>query len=603
MIWDLIVIGAGSAAAYYLSTVDRSLFPNILVIGQPDPWGGERGYNASAPKDPVNFINHTWQMIAHLGNVFPDFDMSVVDRHKFAEANKNVIDSCATRVVVGKVTNIEEVTDPDFTFVAAGHKGPCHVFRVTTDADGAHEGKKIVVATGAGPHRVPDEVKHLNQPSLIMNMDEFARRAGTFLKPEEMTVFVQGPNAAIDSVETAKFQKFNVIWLIKPPRQGQGPAILATPHQIYARAALKSDVVVYPEHDRGTAGFRVELTGGNPPLKVTVPGKSAPYLGHMLVFGMGQEPKDAMDGVVPNAFRNRLQPIYDINQRFGAAHETVVGLKLENSDWCTGFEIVGALATQVARGAKVPHTYKKELADRIDEVRAKVLPFLTGTIGSNHLTAGILLEPLSKIEGMSPGDARIQLKAAREHIARTYPTWTNHVDALTSLMLNYIQVARYFAGKDKVSDQDLSAASRILTPSIIQGPQLGVIRSQTAAQNGAIPGYIGGQAAMFDLGKDGKPVFQGVVAGQGGRVNFSQDDYQVLRIYIALNYPSVLEDDADRFIKRVMARRPDVNKLDGYGYNQTETANFENELKALAAKGLDSLRTPKMHGTGRTVLK
>jgi hypothetical protein len=388
-LWDLIIVGSGSGAAYYLSTVERAMFPNILVIGGADPWAEERGYNKTAAKDPVNFVNHTFQMIAHLGDIFPDFDTNLVDRQAFAEANKAVVDTCATQVISAKVTKIEEI-DELAVSIKVHPKGRFRVFQVSTDQPASHLGKKIVVATGAGQHREPDEVKGLNAPDKIMNMDEFGRRAGSFKDPQKMTVFIQGPNAAIDSVETAKFQKFNVKWLVKGKAS---PAILATPHQVYAKDALKHDKIEYPEHQRGTKGFTVELTGETPPIKVTISGKS--HLGDLFVYGMGQDPSDAMKGVVPAEFRNRLQPIYDINQRFGAAHETVVGLKLENSDWTTGFEVIGALATQVARGTKIDHTYNKELANRVDEVRAKVLPFLTGALVRTQ--TGILTKPLAEL--------------------------------------------------------------------------------------------------------------------------------------------------------------------------------------------------------------
>jgi len=601
MFWDLIVIGRGSAAAYYLSTVDRSMFPNILVIGTPDPWGGERGYNTTAPRDPVNFINHTWQMIAHLSDIFPDFDTSVVDRMAFARANDKVIDSCATRVLVAKVLDIEELPEIA-TSIKVSPKGYLKVFKVTTDSKSLddHEaiGKKVVVATGAGTHRVPDEVKSLKAPDKIMDMDAFGRQAGSFKNPEKMTVFVQGPNAAIDSVETAKFQKFNVIWLVKG---NASPAILATPHQTYARDALANNKVTYPEHGRGTPGFKVELTGGSPPIKLTIPGRPTPLLGDLFVYGMGQEPKDAMQGIVPPGFRARLQPIYDVNQRFGPAHETVVGLKLENSDWKSGFEVIGALATQVTRGTKVPHTYKKELADRIDEVRKKVLPFLAGALVK--LQTEILLIPLGDLEKMSPGNARMQLKTAREWVENRYPSWKNHINALTSLMLNYITVALYFKGKDNVGDADLSAAARILTPSVIQGPQLGVIRSQTTAQNGALPPYVGSQISAHEPNPSGPPKYLGVAAQSlGNKVNFSHDDRTVLRVYLALNYPFILEDDAEAFIGRVMSRRGDTAQLKGYGYGPTESKGFENELNSLNAKGLSALTSAKVSGTGKTVV-
>jgi hypothetical protein len=115
-VWDLIVIGRGSAAAYYLSGLDREQFPNILVIGLDDPWSGERGYNQSSPQDPVNFINHTWQMLVHLcGEDLPEFSKDLVDRLKFAQANAQVIDQFATKIVPGSVSAVREFAVEGFS--------------------------------------------------------------------------------------------------------------------------------------------------------------------------------------------------------------------------------------------------------------------------------------------------------------------------------------------------------------------------------------------------------------------------------------------------------------------------------------------------------
>jgi hypothetical protein len=65
--------------------------------------------------------------------------------------------------------------------------------------------------------------------------------------------------------------------------------------------------------------------------------------------------------------------VYDINQRQGAPYETVHAFKLENSDWDNGFEVVGALCTQVARKKDgVKRTYLKEQAEVIAEARSNV---------------------------------------------------------------------------------------------------------------------------------------------------------------------------------------------------------------------------------------
>lgn len=600
MFWDLIVVGRGSAAAYYLSTVDRSMFPNILVIGYTDPWAEERGYNHTDSKDAINFINHTWQMIAQLSDIFPEFDKELVDRHKFAEANKKVIDRCATSIVTAKVTKIEEILHtaaPEHLQIPADSSA--QIFKVSTNMGLQFYGKKIVVATGAGPHRVPDEVKGLNSDR-IMDMDAFGRMAGTFRNPENMTVFVLGPNAAIDSVETAKFQKFNVVWLVK---ETNSPSILDTRHQVYAIDALANNKVVYKDHPRGTKGFQVMIVRGViPRIRVTIAGQ-APMEGDLFVYGMGQNPDDAIQGMVPTEFIKRLQPIYDIDERFGPAHQTVLGLKLENTNWNTGFEIIGAQATQVARGTtKIQHTYKKELAQRVADVQKNVLPHLTGALAVPQTE--ILKKDLADIEKMTPETACASLKRARNWVGLAYPSWRNHVNALTALMLNYVTVAQYFAKKPNVEDADLSAAARILTPSVIQGPQLGVIRSQATALNAAVPGYVGKQVAEFNMPKNQKPQFRTaytVTQAGGNHANFSSDDRQVLRLFIAVNFPFVSDEDAQTLIAKVLGGRSDTTTLGGYGYGSAESRRFEQELESLNAKGRAPLISPKTYGSGCTV--
>ena len=603
MLWDLIIVGRGSAAAYYLSTLDRSMFLNIMVIGEADPWAGERGYNSSAPNDVVNFINHSAQMIQHLSDRFPEFSTDLVDRLDFAKANAEIVDQFSTAVLEAKVTNIEEVMESAMPAEFRLNLVPAPmVFKVTTDAVSANigaqsfYGKKIVVATGAGPHRVPLEVKDVKpKTDRIMDMDEFGRRGASLGNPRTMTVFVMGPNAAIDSADTAGFKGYTVKWLVKSTNS---IPMLATGHQVHAQAIIDkttnngSEVVRYGDKGRTVANFAVELTGKTPPIRVTIDGQP-PMEGDVFVYGAGQEPDDAIKGVVPQGFLSRLQPIYDINQRFGAAHQTVVGLKLENSSFMQGFEVIGALATQVVRKTTIQHTYKQELVVRIEEARTKVLSFLNGAFVEMHTR--ILTTPLANLEDMSPGDVRMKVKEARAWVEKRYPTWKDRVGSLCALLLNWIVVAPYFDNKKGVSEADLTAAARILTPSVIQGPQLGAIRSQTCAMNGAAPGYIGSQLAEY--GSNGKYV--GSLTTQGNRANFSSDDQQVLRLYIALNFPFISEEDSERFIKDVIARRPDP-KNGGWGFKQADSQRFEEELDRMNDRGAAVLRTPKTFGSGQT---
>jgi len=564
-IWDLIVLGRGSAARYYLTTIDRALFPNILVIGMKDPWGGDRGYNHRDPKDPVNKINQTKGMIASLDGPEPPFSKEMVDRLTFAAETTRVIDAHATKVVEGRVTNVQ-VSRQFKVPKCIRSTGSMRVFTVVLEDD-VYAGKKVVVATGAGAHREPPEVKGLSarHPDVVMDMDTFARKAGTFQQPESLKVFVHGWNAAIDTADTAKFQKFKVVWLVK---EGASIGILATPHQVGARAAMKSDVKRYKESAvRDDPAFKVTVSRGTTN-KVMVDIGGEKLWGDYYVYGMGQDPEDAMKGVIPEALRKSLAPIYDINQRFGAAWETVVGFKLENSDWDNGFEVVGALCTQVARmKGGVKHTYLKELEGRITQVRKRVLQHLMNL--QHDIKAGVLFEDLAKLCQGDRAAAIKSLQDARDAALMHYPTWDNRVIALCNLLVNYVTAAQHLS-KPTVNDLvDMNRVTNILTPSTVAHAQLGGIRIATAAQNGFAK----------------------------TEASFSQDDRTMLRASIAYNYPFVSEEDAQRIIKDVIDGRRDP-KLDGYGYDGAQRQEFVNRLEIANRKGYQPLTQPKVIGTG-----
>lgn len=100
-------MGRGGAARYYLTTVDRELFLNILVIGLDDSWEKERGYDYFNPKNPVNFINQTSGMLESMNRPEPPFSKERVDRLTFAAQTRRVIDRLPTKVVDGEVVDVD----------------------------------------------------------------------------------------------------------------------------------------------------------------------------------------------------------------------------------------------------------------------------------------------------------------------------------------------------------------------------------------------------------------------------------------------------------------------------------------------------------------
>jgi hypothetical protein len=563
-IWDLIVVGRGSAARYYLTSIEREAFPNILVVGLKDPWGGDRGTDLSAPSNPVNKINQTKGMIFSQNQAEPEFSEEMVDRLAWADETKRIIDRIATKVVDGEVIDAE-ISESGRVPKFIRASGRMRLCTVKLKSGVTYDAKKIVIATGAGGHQEPAEVRNLTKqfPAFVMNMDEFARKSGTFADPSKLTVFVQGWNAAIDTVDTAKFQKFNVVWLVK---EGAEIGMLATPHQVYARDAAKNDVKRYKGAERGKPAFTVRVTPGNAaPVEVVI--GSETLKGNYFVYGMGQEPEDAMKGVLPPGLRDKLVPIYDINQRHGPAHATVLGFKLENSDWDNGFEVVGALCTQVARmKGGVKHTYLKELEGRIDEVRKKVLQHLLRL--EKVPATSILFESVDKLGKMNTEVARRRLGLALDPAVAMYPTWKNHIVAIQNLLTNYVCAAYAFSNRKTVTDNDLNRITKTLTPSTVAHAQLGGIRAATTSMNG--------------FAKLNPSV--------------SQDDRTMLRADIAYNYPFVSEADAQTIMHDMIEGRSD-KKLNGYCYGPDALRGFEERLSLANLSGSVGLRQAKKGGT------
>jgi hypothetical protein len=566
-IWDLILLGRGSAIRYYLTTLDRSLFPNIIVIGKKDTWGGKRGSDLADKKSPVNFINQTADMLEDMDAPVPPFSRELVNRLTFSDRTRSLIDAYATEVVDDEVVDVD-VSEKQHRvpkFIRAS--GRMRVYTVRVKGGDEYVGKKVVVATGAGDHREPQEVKGMTIqfPKNVMNMDTFGQQVGAIPNPEQKTVFIHGPNAAIDTADVAKYRKFNVVWLVKEKTE---IPLLATNHQIYAKSAKDHDIKFYPDKGRSTPAFdvKVNLAALHP---VTVTVGTEVIEGDLYVYGMGQDPQKAMEGVIPAKLRQKLVPVYDVNQRHGAVHETVLGFKLENSDWDNGFEVIGALCTQVARTGAVKHTYLKDLAPMIEKAREKVLQHMFCL--TKQWQGKILFEELDKIAEKDCKICERQLSLARDASIRMFPTWKDQLTTLINLLGNYNVAAKFFAGKQNVADGDLDRVTKILTPSTVASAQLGGVRAATAAMNG-----FARSAA-----------------------NLGQDDSTILRFSIAVKYPFVSEDEAQRIIGEIIAGRRSA-KLEGYGYTESQKFAFAQRLSDANTRGFQALTQPKHIGTGKT---
>ncbi|MEM7249213.1 MAG: hypothetical protein AAF533_28115 [Acidobacteriota bacterium] len=221
-----------------------------------------------------------------------------------------------------------------------------------------------------------------------------------------------GPNAGIDGAIAALNQGFDLFWLIRGRNRSGGwtvPAWIPTRHYEIRRGRdlLQGEAAVdyangfIVHYERGRDGEDIKLAvDERNRITVIIPKSLGPEFGpnvrgrvthddtnvyieglSLFTYAVGQNP-DASEYVYPfggdpiedsSLLRigpgkvlqsiwsaEKLQPIYDLNQRFGASYETVLGLQDSNADKYGGLEVLGAAAYAMAsdRGGKyADHAY------------------------------------------------------------------------------------------------------------------------------------------------------------------------------------------------------------------------------------------------------
>lgn len=585
MPYNLAILGRGSAAAYYLSTVDLNQFPKIIVIGQDDPWDGQRGGNLEDLDDPANFVNQTAQMIAKYGDTVPAYSTDLYPRTAWAKSNNYVFDKCKVDLVKGQILKVRETKTPERYKTSLNKADKC--FEVTvkrSHGEVEYHASKVVLATGASSHKTPPKLVEWARryPDLFMDMDKFARDPS---KRKGKRIIVQGPNAAVDTADTAQYNDCTVYWLVGR----SAPAILATPHQVGARAVIdKSNTTgsrtIQIDQDKDPE--RIEVNGNE--IKVKLTKEPSPIVVDSYVWGIGQDEKKALS-FIDSALLNALEPIYDINQRHGEAWESVEGFQTKGTSREQGFEVIGALARQVIMNNKgLNHTYLSQLQEVIEDLQGNIAHY-SGKIPDATMDA--LTKKVTDIVAQSPDITTLKstLDGMRFTLNKDSFTWQKQTNALVALIINYAVAKLYF---DKhgvaVTDDDLNNALKILTPSTVGSPQLGSIRTTTAAINGFMPKYV-----VSD-------------------VNFSHDDQSMLRVFIAASYPLVTEEEAQEVIRDVIGRRkqargsapatPGAKAMGPYGFTPDEVNEFKARLKVYNERRVGDLSTAKVVGTGQTVV-
>jgi hypothetical protein len=590
--WPLVVVGAGTAAAYYVSTVDLHEYPSVLAIGDGDAWAGPRGYHGDA-KDPTRRLNHPLHLIAHFKKTVPGFSQEMVDRMEWANMNRAVLDECRVQVHSATVKKVSEGPLPP-KFQSEGVLVPVTGYRIDLEDDKKTQvyAYKVVMAAGAGGHRVPTEVKGLKelrdklrdpvqspgrawQDWKVFDIDEFAHLGPAELGPSK-TVFVLGPNAAIDAVQKALHYQCKVIWLIEGDKQ---PAVLATQPTVSEALKRKPSIIHRYTKDAPLivsphlVAARVQVRAGGKNLE-----------GDYFVYGLGQtgEPVKKIDALI----MQKLKPIVDKNNYLGEGESTVLGFEAEGTGLKRGFEVVGAMSAQVGR------VYAKE--DNLDRLKKLIGEArLVKTVYTAITTAGFpvekpfLLKDPDFLARQPRKPLRNQLQREADFVAQQFRSQEEvgkGVQAIVNLLLNY------HSAKNYKPDQLNQATAHLPKGTVADGGQAATIRSAMAAKHDFVPSYVGSQEYQTPGPRPkghpdrGKEVEFNTVAGE---VDFNGDNWTVIQIGLCLRYPFISDTDLNNWVEQKMLAR----RASGVGFNDAQVKGFYTELERMNKEAMKALCT------------
>jgi len=577
---DVVYIGVGAATAYSLSVrnqetlltqkaSDQPFAGKISIIGRSDAW--------EASVRGGGDINHQHELIDHWGTHAPEFKKEVASREEFNKQNAGQIMQAVemgAEAIANSVKHIQREADGTFSLTLAD--------------DTQLKTKKVVVATGAGAHTALDQanyhpnLKHTkaevellknNHISLPEKLQEKTMDLDTFMRETDdpksnkwvgKTIVVHGPNAGIDAVERAGQLGAKVEWLSRT----SNPVLLDGNALKYANGLAKnvikaSDLNITPTED-GQLKLDIKkfkTDANNAVIKDKITGKeiiegNKTIIADLYVYAMGQDANSvdrktgevAVGGFLKDLI-DALEPQYDTNQVFGdKPYETVLGFQVKNDDAKgylpgTGLEVIGAAASNIAAGIGVKHNYlEKSLAD-LDATAYKDLGTDQGAKLMEAVKSGDKELALTLVKAAQKTHAKNPLgldEKSKEFIAQSHVL--RHVEKSVE---RYFEADDYFNPKAKdgaeappkrdfVKNDAMDAPTRTLVATVVQSAQLGVIKANVAALGSFVPEYV-----LKDKGE----------------VNFSTDNRNQLRIFIANNYPNITETQATKFINDVIATR------------------------------------------------
>jgi hypothetical protein len=630
---DVIIIGRGAAAADYLlslprryqSLQDEEPVPMaVLVIGELDPWAGGRGY---VPGAYAQYVNQEKAVLQRRTGKTAPSEQGPQDRLAFAQETEAIIRQYADRVVDGTVRRVSIVPPTSHT--------ERRVFLVDSSA-GRFYGHRIVFATGAGIegdrghadyHMVPEEVKSAwpkGPPAGVMDLDGFVKlSANGSLAGKKVAVL--GPTAGTDAVMTAltlRVPPANLYWLMRGKASTVGFANVypgATPsEQGVMKQAMKTaeqNIVAYEPNTLTLAGgsagrIRLRCSQVNAATRDPLMGKPVAkalldFEVDYFVYSIGQpaantltappvDPKAAARKILDADLINRLEPVYDVNQRQGSAPwEHVTAVQLEGSDSQDGLLIIGAAAFQVS--GRLEHNF---LQYEFDQLRT-ALSWWTAFNACAAAHFPELAEDRKLSQMLSPS---VEVCLAREKAFRVALRMridqqmqkVRHLpsDGMTArsdrmfkqaMHLCYLfqqrrKAAQYLFGGSAAQNTDRSVQrllnpTRTLPATLADCRLLAAVNANVSALNASAPRHLAEKTIVDPLG-----------VGQI-HANFLEDETE-LRCYIAQNYPNIQEPSAQWFIRKVVAER---KLLGNRSFPKDKIFEFEMRLQRM---DYDTKRAP-----------
>ncbi|MGA8137341.1 MAG: hypothetical protein WCA48_24785 [Pseudomonas gingeri] len=563
IVWPLVIVGRGSTAAYYVATVDLSVFKKVLAIGEDDPWAGARGHSGNAT-DPTLKINHPLHLLEHFKQTIPGYSESLVDRLEWSKLNTQVLQEADVQI---EKRSVKMVSDCIFPSELAPEEVRGFLIELTSGEK--VYAYKVVIAAGAGGHRVPPELKKARElyPYQVLDLDEFAGLSPSKLDSSKSVVVI-GPNAAIDAVHKALNYKMSIHWLINL-EEGKTPPMLATQprmHEAWNNPG-KHNLKVYrfssytsvPKIGRRVGVTVIPSGVGKHPTTVE---------GDYIVYAMGQTGGPVE--LISNAIKAKLKPIYDtsnaVNPQAGdrqMSERAILGYEAEGTGLRDGLEVMGALSAQMGRALKTSKDRLTVLAEQISEIRkdqtvwtaiTSLFPVMLPFLGKDP-------DYLAK-QPRAPLGA--QLRTEIDHVARKYPSDRElkaALEALANLLLAYHTASAYesLGAQDPNNLGNFAKLLNLVATALPRGAvsDSGQLTSVNAAIRayatikGPLPNYMPTQHVLPTRTHDGK--LQGFTTPN--QINWNLDSLHNVAIFVCASYPSIPSHEANAFIDEVLMAR------------------------------------------------